>query len=89
MQSEAARAARLVRAQEEVQVEDEHIATRQVFNQLDVEKASREEKSKAGKLKAGQKEPPPGPAMQEEQPVRSPPPLLQPPSFLLSPPGRK
>lgn len=67
-----------MRAQEEVHVEDEYIATRQVFNQLDVEKASREEKSKADKLKAGQKEPPPGAAMQEEQPVRPFPPFPPP-----------
>lgn len=68
VQSEEARAARLAKAQEEVQVEDEHIGDRQVFNQLQMEKNSRQD-AKADTLKGGQGEGP-SVATPQEQPVR-------------------
>jgi len=57
VQSDEARAARLLKAQEEVQVEDEHIGDKQVFNQLQMEKDSKED-AKADTLKAGHAEGP-------------------------------
>ena len=53
LQSDQARADRLLKAQEEVQVEDEHIEGVQVFNQLQVEK-ERKESDRLAKLKAAQ-----------------------------------
>jgi hypothetical protein len=69
VQSAEARAARLVKAQEEVQVEDEHIGDKQVFNQLQMEKYSKID-AKANPLKTGHAE---GPSLATpEHDVRSP-----------------
>ena len=52
-QNDQERSDRLLKAQEEVQVEDEHIEGVQVYNQLQVEK-ERKEKERLAKLKAAQ-----------------------------------